>query len=240
MKRSLSALSAATALIALYLLVALFAAPPAPVTPSPTNQEKVAPQTKPTSADEALIKLIAGNRRYSAHHLKHPDQSSRRMHEVEEAQHPFAVILGCSDSRVPPEILFDQGLGDLFVIRVAGNVPDDEVIGSIEYAVEHLHTPLVVVLGHEHCGAVTAATHDPESNHTRSFTEWLRPIVEAVRGQSGDLVHNAMCLSVTRIVHALRNSEPVLKEASEQSHVRIVGSHYELKSGKVIWDRELP
>jgi carbonic anhydrase len=184
--------------------------------------------------------LKAGNLRYATHHLKHPDQSERRMHEVEREQHPFAVILGCSDSRVPPEILFDQGLGDLFVVRVAGNVPDDEVIGSIEYAVEHLHTPLVVVLGHEQCGAVTAATHAPENNHTRSFTDWLRPLVDAVRNQPGDVVHNAMCLSVLRIVQDLRQSEPVLKEAVAQGKVRIVGAHYELHTGKIIWNRELP
>ncbi|MCW5965815.1 MAG: carbonic anhydrase [Bryobacterales bacterium] len=220
------------------LLMGAWAAPQAPAA-APAKEAKVAAH-KPVTADEALAKLKAGNHRYATHHLKHPDQSARRMHEVEEAQHPFAIVLGCSDSRVPPEILFDQGLGDLFVIRVAGNVPDDEVVGSIEYAVEHLHTPLVVVLGHEQCGAVTAATHEPEANHTRSFTDWLRPLVDAVRGQPGDLIHNAMCLSVTRIVHELRESEPVLKEAVEKRHVRIVGAHYELKTGKVIWDRELP
>lgn len=223
---------------ALWLLLGAWAVPQTPAA-SPAKDPKV-PVHKAVTADEALARLKAGNRRYATHHLKHPDQSERRMHEVEKEQHPFAVILGCSDSRVPPEILFDQGLGDLFVVRVAGNVPDDEVIGSIEYAVEHLHTPLVVVLGHEQCGAVTAATHPAEANHTRSFTEWLRPLVDAVRGQPGDLVHNAMCLSVTRIVQDLRASEPVLKDAVEKGHVRIVGAHYELNTGKVIWDRELP
>lgn len=224
--------------VAACLLMGAWAAPQAPAA-SPAKEAKFAVH-KPSPADESLAKLKAGNHRYATRHQKHPDQSARRMHQVEAAQHPFAIILGCSDSRVPPEILFDQGLGDLFVIRVAGNVPDDEVVGSIEYAVEHLHTPLVVVLGHEQCGAVTAATLEPEANHTRSFTDWLRPLVDAVRGQPGDLVHNAMCHSVTRIVHDLRESEPVLKEAVENGHLRIVGAHYELKTGKVIWDRELP
>ncbi len=236
-RRSIPRLLTVT-LFASFLLIGLPAAPQAHAA-SAAKAAKV-PAHKQPSADQALALLKAGNHRYATHHLKHPDQSEQRMHEVENEQHPFAVILGCSDSRVPPEILFDQGLGDLFVVRVAGNVPDDEVIGSIEYAVEHLHTQLVVVLGHEQCGAVTAATHAPEANHTRSFTEWLRPLVEAVRGQDGDLVHNAMCLSVSRIVQELRESEPVLQEAVEKGKVRIVGAHYELNTGKVIWDRELP
>jgi len=195
-------------------------------------------QLQVVSADAAVTRLKAGNQRYVAHKLEHPDQTEARLHEVEQAQHPFAVVLGCSDSRVPPEILFDQGLGDLFVVRVAGNVPDDEVIGSIEYAVHHLHTPLVLVLGHEKCGAVTAATGEPEANHTRSFTDWLRPVVAEARKQEGDLVHNAMCLMVSRIVKQLKASEPVLKGAVLESKVKIVGAHYDLHTGRVVWDRE--
>lgn len=223
--------------------VVLAAALCGPATPPPAFSAppgKGGAEAKAVTSGEALAKLKEGNRRYARHRLKHPDQSARRMHEVEKEQHPFAVILGCSDSRVPPELLFDQGLGDLFVVRVAGNVPDDEVIGSIEYAVEHLHVPLAVVLGHESCGAVTAATIAPEQNHTRSFTDWLRPLVDEVRGQPGDLVHNAMCLSVTRIVQHLRQSEPVLKQAVDAGHLHIIGARYELHTGKVIWDRELP
>src|SRR5947209_10905279 len=110
-----------------------------------------------TAADEALARLMAGNRRYVLHKEQHPDQSLTRRKELESGQHPFAVILGCADSRVSPEILFDQGLGDLFVIRVAGNVVDDTILASVEYAVEHLGTRLIMVLGHEKCGAVSAA-----------------------------------------------------------------------------------
>src|SRR5262252_9569528 len=109
------------------------------------------------SADEALKKLIAGNERYVRAKVNHPDESLARRKELTTGQHPFAVILGCADSRVSPELLFDEGLGDLFVIRVAGNIVDDAVLGSIEYAVEHLDTKLIVVLGHEKCGAVSAA-----------------------------------------------------------------------------------
>ncbi|HEY4484757.1 MAG TPA: carbonic anhydrase, partial [Nitrospiria bacterium] len=107
--------------------------------------------------DKALTMLMEGNARYVEGKMLHPNQAADRMGELAKGQHPFAVILGCADSRVPPEIVFDQGLGDLFVLRVAGNIADDAVIGSIEYAVEHLGTTLVFVLGHERCGAVSAA-----------------------------------------------------------------------------------
>src|SRR5262245_40561826 len=109
------------------------------------------------SAEQALARLLAGNARFVAHRERHPDITVRRRRALVSSQHPFAVILGCADSRVSPELLFDEGLGDLFVIRVAGNVVDDVVLGSIEYAVEHLGTKLIVVLGHEKCGAVSAA-----------------------------------------------------------------------------------
>ena len=188
------------------------------------------------SADSALTALKAGNERYIAHRLEHPGHTLKRMQEVEEAQHPFAVILGCADSRVPPEIVFDQGLGDLFVVRVAGAVPDDEVIGSIEYAVEHLHVQLVVVLGHEKCGAVTAAAAVSEqANHMSSFLDGLKPFVREAERQPGDLIHNAVCISVDRIAEALRASEPILENAVLENSVRIVGAHYDLHTGKVIW-----
>src|ERR1051325_7046902 len=106
---------------------------------------------------EAIAKLKEGNARYVSESLQHPDESKDRRTELAKSQHPFAVIVGCSDSRVPSEIVFDQGLGDLFVIRLAGHVISDEALGSIEYAIEHLNTRLVVVLGHQRCGAVQAA-----------------------------------------------------------------------------------
>jgi carbonic anhydrase len=106
---------------------------------------------------------MAGNQRYVQHKEEHPDQSPARRSELEAGQHPFAVILGCADSQVSPELLFDQGLGDLFVIRVAGNIVDDAVLGSIEYAVEHLGTKLIMVTGHEKCAAVSARRSKAES-----------------------------------------------------------------------------
>src|SRR6476661_5513416 len=114
-------------------------------------------ETAALSADDALAKLMAGNQRYTRHKEQHPDESLARRKELIGGQHPFAIVLGCADSRVSPELLFDQGLGDLFVIRVAGNIADDAILGSIEYAIEHLGAKLILVLGHEKCGAVSAA-----------------------------------------------------------------------------------
>jgi carbonic anhydrase len=109
------------------------------------------------TGDQALQKLTEGNARFISCNVTHPGQSKERLQELVSGQHPFAVVVGCSDSRVPPEIIFDQGLGDIFVVRTAGKVLDNAVLGSIEYAVEHLSVPLVVVLGHDSCGAVKAA-----------------------------------------------------------------------------------
>jgi carbonic anhydrase len=196
-------------------------------------------ESQPLSAGEALRRLQQGNARYAAHHLKHPDQSAHRMHAVEQGQHPFAVILGCSDSRVPPEIIFDQGLGDLFVIRVAGAVPGDEVLGSIEYAVEHLQTSLVVVLGHEQCGAVAAvAAGEAHEGHTGSFLDDIEPYVVAARGLPGDLAHNLMCISVDGFAWRIRQSEPILTERVASGKVKVLAAHYELHTGKVRWHRE--
>jgi len=103
-----------------------------------------------------LRRLMEGNKRYVVSHLIHPDQSSERRFELKHGQHPFAIILGCSDSRVPPEVVFDQGLGDLYVVRVAGNVLDQMIVASIEYAVLHVGVSLVMVMGHSQCGAVAA------------------------------------------------------------------------------------
>jgi carbonic anhydrase len=125
------------------------------------------------SPDDARTQLMQGNARYVAAKMKHPTQSAERRIEVAKGQHPVAVVLGCADSRVPPELLFDQGLGDLFTVRVAGNIADDAVIGSIEYALEHLGATLVMVLGHERCGAVQAAVDLSESGGTARAT-WVR------------------------------------------------------------------
>ncbi len=186
------------------------------------------------SADQALADLMAGNKRYVAARLTYPNQTVARRAEVAKGQHPFAVILGCADSRVPPEIIFDQGLGDLFVIRVAGNVVDDVVMDSIEYAAEHLGVQLIVVLGHTRCGAVDATVKGGEAaGHIRSLVEAIRPAVEKAKGQPGDLLTNAVKANVEMVVDRLKSSKPILAESVEAGRLKIVGARYDLESGVV-------
>ena len=184
--------------------------------------------------DEALRRVMEGNKRFVARAVKNPRRGEARLREVETGQHPIAVILSCSDSRVPPELIFDQGLGDLFVIRVAGNVTDDVVIGSIEYAVEHLGAPLVMVVGHQNCGAVQAAMNGGEKgNHIHSFVDSIAPLVEEAKKSTADPVDACVRLNVNRVVGELRASEPVLAEAVRASKLRIVGAYYSLHTGAV-------
>jgi carbonic anhydrase len=134
------------------------------------------------TADSVLAELKAGNEHHVRHQYQHPHETATRQRELTNGQHPHAQILGCSDSRVPPEIIFDQGLGDLFVVRVAGNVATDTELGSLEYGAEHLHIPLIVVLGHESCGAVTAAVQGGEvEGHITALLSLLKPAVEKSR-----------------------------------------------------------
>jgi carbonic anhydrase len=182
-----------------------------------------------------MLRLIERNARFVSGHPEHPRQGRDRRTELAERQRPFAVILGCSDSRTAPEILFDQGLGDLFVARVAGNVLDDHTLGSIEYGVEHLHAPLVVVLGHKRCGAVAAArdavaAKGHAEGHIESLVAAIRPAVEATAGQDVEATCKA---NVRNIVHALRTSEPVLRHMTESGEIKVVGAYYDLDTGEV-------
>jgi carbonic anhydrase len=186
------------------------------------------------SADNALTRLLEGNQRYVRHREQHPDQSPARQKQLIGGQHPFAVILGCADSRVAPELLFDQGLGDLFVIRVAGNIVDDAILGSIEYAVEHLGTKLIVVLGHEKCGAVSAAVEGGEAvGHLKSLVMEIQPSVSATAKNPGDKIHNCVVENVRRVARQIRQSEPVLKGAVERNGLKVVAADYALDTGKV-------
>src|SRR3954471_6751789 len=148
---------------------------------------------KSVTADSALAELKAGNAHHALHQYQHPHETVVRQQELVGAQYPHAEILSCADSRVPPEIIFDQGLGDLFVVRVAGNVAADTELGSLEYGAEHLHIPLLVVLGHEGCGAVTAAVEGgPPEGHIAALVNLIKPALEHSRGQPGDPVENAV------------------------------------------------
>jgi len=193
--------------------------------------------SSPTPAEEAsdpLARLMQGNARFVADAPAHWSALAARRAEVAQTQHPFAIILGCSDSRVPPEQVFDRTVGDLFVIRVAGNVVDDVDLGSIEYAADHLHVPLLVVMGHERCGAVTAAVEGGEPHgHVGAIVKRIAPAVAEARKQPGDLVDNAVRANVRDVVASIRKEASVLAELEHEGKLKIVGARYDLDTGEV-------
>ncbi|MEH2271157.1 MAG: carbonic anhydrase [Nostoc sp.] len=183
--------------------------------------------------DAALQKLIEGNQRFVDHHPQYPDQSELRLHEVAQAQHPFATILSCADSRVPAEIVFDQGIGDIFDVRIAGNIATREAIGSIEYAVVLLGSPLLMVMGHERCGAVTAAVQNESLlGDIGTFVKAIKPAVKKVKGQPGDAVENAVVANVQYQIERLKRSQ-LLTEQVRSGKLKIVGGRYDLDTGRV-------
>ncbi|MBD2530014.1 carbonic anhydrase [Nostoc flagelliforme FACHB-838] len=185
------------------------------------------------SPDAALQKLMEGNQRFVQHQPQYPDQSALRLQEVAQAQHPFATILSCADSRVAAEIVFDQGMGDIFDVRIAGNIATHEAIGSIEYAVVLLGSPLLMVMGHERCGAVTAAVQNESLlGDIGTFVKAIKPAVEKVKSQSGDAVENAVVANVQYQIERLKRSQ-LLTEQLESGKLKIVGGRYDLDTGKV-------
>lgn len=199
--------------------------------PSPAAEAPV------TNADEALQRLLAGNQRYVANNSTDLNESASRRAEVTQGQMPFATIFSCVDSRVPPEIIFDRGLGDLFVIRTAGHVIDNAVLGSLEFGVLELGIPLLLVLGHEKCGAVAATLEAVENNaaapgQIAALVQGIRPAVEKVEGQPGDHLDNAVRANVELTVNRLQES-PLLAEAVAQGQLKIVGGRYDLDTGTV-------
>jgi carbonic anhydrase len=201
---------------------------------------KVLPgNTEPIKAAGSLTildRLLEGNARFVNGKMQHPDGSTERRVAISTAQHPFAVVLCCSDSRVPPELIFDQGLGDLFVIRTAGNLVDSIELGSIEYAVEHLGVNLVVVLGHEKCGVIKAfLKNDPQENHIKKLMDDVSKeseILDALK-EKGDTTDNCVRANIRHITKLLRNSQPVLMEKKLSGSLTVVGARYDLDSGKV-------
>lgn len=193
-----------------------------------------AKEASSVTADQAMEKLMTGNKQFVGAKFGHPNQTTERRMELTSGQHPFATIVSCSDSRVPPEIIFDQGLGDLFVIRVAGNVIDDLALGSIEYAADHLSVPLIMVLGHEKCGAVTATVEGGEAHgHLDAFMNAIKPAVEKAKALPGDRVDNAVIANVKMVVEQLQSSKPILAELVKEGKLKIVGARYDLDTGAV-------
>jgi carbonic anhydrase len=200
----------------------------------PAKEPASAPAPTVTAA-EALTRLKDGNARFAEDKLKHPNQNSTARTELAKGQRPFAIILGCADSRTSPEVVFDQGLGDLFVLRVAGNVLNDETIGSIEFAVEELGSPLIVVLAHERCGAVkaardTIAAHGTAPGHIQSLVKAIEPAVATTASADAETTAKANAMNVAK---TLRESEPFLKERVAAGKLTVIGAHYDLDTGKV-------
>jgi len=186
------------------------------------------------TAEQAWQRLKDGNERFAQGKATHERQQADRRADVAKGQKPLAVIVCCSDSRVGPEIIFDQGLGDIFVVRTAGNVVDDVGLGSIEYAVEHFGTPLLVVLGHNRCGAVSAAVSGGKLHgHVRAVVEAIQPAVEAVKGQPGDPVENAVRANVRATVKRLESVAPILPARIKAGKLKIIGACYSLDTGRV-------
>lgn len=185
-------------------------------------------------AEESLNKLKIGNQNYVKMHLKHPNQTVKRRAELTKGQHPFVAVLSCSDSRVPPEIIFDQGLGDVFTIRNAGNVLDDHVIGSIEYAVVHCGVKLVVVLGHEDCGAVKATiAKNNESKYIESLTKNIEPAVQASKGSGSELATEVAKNNAIFAVKNLIAADPILCEYIKTHGVKVIPALYNIHTGAV-------
>jgi carbonic anhydrase len=204
------------------------------------------------SASEALKRLREGNRRFVSDLRSSAALANQtRRRELAEGQEPFAIILGCSDSRVPAEIVFDQGLGDLFVIRVAGNVVASSQIGSVEFAAERFGTPLVVVLGHSSCGAVLATLEElmrpreKQSRNLRSIVDRIRPAVEGLlatelKDDSEALVRHAVRANIRASANQLRHGSEVLEELIQRGRVLVVGAEYSLETGVVNFFDSVP
>jgi carbonic anhydrase len=192
------------------------------------------------TSDQALRLLKEGNDQFRMDAPYRAAQGRERRIELARGQAPFCVLVGCSDSRVPPELLFGRGLGELFIIRNAGNTIDTAALGSIEYGVGVLGCPLIVVLGHEACGAVAAAVDVVDRNATFPgvIGEMIQPIIPAVlaaRSQSGDLLDNAVRMNARRVAGRLKTQSTVLQEALRQDRLKIIAARYDLDDGDVDW-----
>jgi len=193
------------------------------------------------SADEALKRLMDGNKRYVEYEMSACRRATEKMRaSLSHDQRPYAVILACSDSRVPPEIIFDQTLGEIFVIRVAGNVPDPVVLGSIEYAAEHIGTPLIVVLGHARCGAVTTAVelHGKADGNIGAIVRKIAPAVRKASQETKgkpqeELVEGAIDHNIHLVAATIIKQSPLIERLIKQGKMKIVKAKYDLDDGIV-------
>jgi carbonic anhydrase len=216
----LGAFTVGTGLVTSRLGIDLFDSPAA------IAKQNITPQV-------AIDQLLQGNQRFAGQRTKQPNRSVFRLREVAKGQTPFAAILGCADSRVPAEILFDQGLGDLFVVRVAGNVATSEEIGSLEYGTLVLGAKVILVLGHERCGAVKAALDNkPVPGKIGSILGQIKPAITASKGQAGDRLKNATINNIKNQIAILKDS-PVVTDLIAKGQLKIIGGFYDLDTGIV-------
>lgn len=184
----------------------------------------------------AVDRLLEGNKRFSGYESVHPDESRLRRTELTKAQHPFAVVVTCSDSRVSPELVFDQGLGDIFVIRTAGNIMGDIEMGSIEYAVEHLNVPLVMVVGHEGCGAIGAYVKgEYVSGHLKTIVDSIaaESEIKALKIKDDQVFDHFVRANIQHSVQEIRQSSPLIREKLANGSLQVIGAYERLRDGKV-------
>ena len=186
---------------------------------------------------DSLSKLLEGNKRFISGELAQKDIGDKRRHELVTGQHPFATVLSCSDSRVAPEVIFDEGLGDVFIVRVAGNVVEPTTLGSIEYGAEHLHTPLLVILGHESCGAVKAtleAKGKPEGN-VGAIIKKIMPAVKTAKKAKKDPAETLNLAVQENVKNTYKDimKSKIVKELVHEGKLKVVAAEYYLDSGKV-------
>ncbi len=219
------------------LIVALAAITVARLVPAKPPAADVA-----VSPDQALQWLKEGNERYVAGKADRPNSSAeRRVETARNGQSPFAAVLACADSRAPVELLFDRGIGDLFVVRVAGNVADTTEVASIEYGADHLGIPLVVVLGHTHCGAVKAATGNVAGNGPLpQLLDRIKPAVESIRREhpdisDADLIPAATRANVRKSIADLLKASDTVRKLSEAGKLKLVGGVYDIETGRIEW-----
>ena len=197
--------------------------------------------------DESNLKPIErlkeGNKRVMDGHSIHPDETLERIKAIKDEQHPYVVVVSCSDSRVPPELVFDQGLGSVFAVRTAGNVIGDYELGSIEYAVEHLNVQTVVVMGHEGCGAIKAYLEKHHSTRHEGGHGHIKNIIQYIESEKEEQyvahehkhipLQQAVLANILHGVHAIKGSEPILNEQSKKGKLIVKGALYNMDNGKV-------
>ncbi len=199
------------------------------------------------TVEEALNHLKEGNKRFAEGKSIHPRVDiERRKETARHGQAPFATVLACSDSRVPVELLFDRGIGDIFVICVAGNVPGSDVNASIEYAINYLRTPVCVVLGHEDCGAIkTVVTQAKVHGHITELAEKIRPAVEEAKQEHPhllpkDIVSKAVRVNIWKTIETLLNNSDIIKTCVKRDGLKLAGAVYDIESGLIEWLGEHP